>query len=347
MLNGDFFMDSVLKTSEQFIGRATPAPCAETSSLLAKMYAAGCADLGKMTPQDARDWLSRLVREEALDDPPALAAVENTTIPANGTALNVRFYRPRPVAKGPLPLLVFFHAGGYVLGDLETLDSFCRMMAHHAECIVMSVEYRRGPEHRFPVALEDSYAATLWAWENASSIGVDAARIAVGGDSSGGTLAISTSYLAQQRGKPAICHQFLWYPGVGSAGPSESIEKYSKGYFLEQDLLVWSMKNYLNSPEDRLDPRVQPLLISDLSRMPPTFLMTAGFDARRDDNAIFAQRLRVAGVPVVFECVECTIHGFLFLLKSISVARDAVLRSAAHARDVFSSLSSQLNRPRF
>ncbi len=340
-------MDSALKTSKQFIGRATPAPCTETASLLAKMYAAGCGNLGKMTPQDARDWLSRFVREEALDDPPVLAAVENTTIPVNSTALNVRFYRPRPVTEEPLPLLVFFHAGGYVLGDLETLDSFCRVMAHHAECIVMSVEYRRGPEHRFPVALEDSYAATLWAWENASSIGVDATRIAVGGDSSGGTLAISTSYLAQQRGKPAICHQFLWYPGVGSAGPSESIEKYSKGYFLEQDLLVWSMKNYLNSPEDRLDPRVQPLLISDLSRMPPTFLMTAGFDARRDDNAIFAQRLLDSGVPVVFECVECTIHGFLFMLKSISVARDAVLRSAAHARDVFSSLSSQLKRPRF
>lgn len=347
ILNGDFPMDSALKTSKQFIGRATPAPCTETASLLAKMYAAGCGNLGKMTPQDARNWLSRFVREEALDDPPVLAAVENTTIPVNSTALNVRFYRPRPVTEEPLPLLVFFHAGGYVLGDLETLDSFCRVMAHHAECIVMSVEYRRGPEHRFPVALEDSYAATLWAWENASSIGVDATRIAVGGDSSGGTLAISTSYLAQQRGKPAICHQFLWYPGVGSAGPSESIEKYSKGYFLEQDLLVWSMKNYLNSPEDRLDPRVQPLLISDLSRMPPTFLMTAGFDARRDDNAIFAQRLLDSGVPVVFECVECTIHGFLFMLKSISVARDAVLRSAAHARDVFSSLSSQLKRPRF
>ena len=347
MLNGDYPMDSVQKTSAQFVARATPVPCAETASLLAKMYAAGCGNLGKMTPQDARDWLSRFVREEALDDPPVLAAVENTTIPVNSTALNVRFYRPRPVTEEPLPLLVFFHAGGYVLGDLETLDSFCRVMAHHAECIVMSVEYRRGPEHRFPVALEDSYAATLWAWENASSIGVDATRIAVGGDSSGGTLAISTSYLAQQRGKPAICHQFLWYPGVGSAGPSESIEKYSKGYFLEQDLLVWSMKNYLNSPEDRLDPRVQPLLISDLSRMPPTFLMTAGFDARRDDNAIFAQRLLDSGVPVVFECVECTIHGFLFMLKSISVARDAVLRSAAHARDVFSSLSSQLKRPRF
>lgn len=332
-------MDSPLKASEQFIARATPAPCAETASLLAKLNAAGASSLARKTPQEARDWLNRMVREEALDHPPGLAEVENTTISANGTALNVRFYRPRPLAEGPLPLLVYFHAGGYVLGDLETLDSFCRVMAHHAECIVMSVEYRLAPEHRFPVPLEDCYAATLWAWENASFIGADAARIAVGGDSSGGTLAIITSYLAQQRGKPEICHQFLWYPGVGSAGPSESSEKFSKGYFLESDLVLWSMHNYLNSKEEMLDPRVQPLRISDLSRMPPTFLMTAGFDARRDDNAIYAQKLRDAGVPVVFECVESTIHGFLFMLKSISVARDAAVRSAAHARGVFAGLS--------
>ncbi|NBR26977.1 MAG: alpha/beta hydrolase [Betaproteobacteria bacterium] len=339
MLNGDYPMDSVQKTSAQFVARATPVPCAETASLLARMNAAGASSLARKTPQEARDWLNRLVREETLDHPPALAAIENTTIPANGTDLNVRFYRPRPIAEGPLPLLVYFHAGGYVLGDLETLDSFCRVMAHHAECIVMSVEYRLAPENRFPVPTEDCYAATLWASENAPSIGADAARIAVGGDSSGGTLAIITSYLAQQRGKPEICHQFLWYPGVGSSGPTESSEKFSKGYFLEQDLLVWSMQNYLNSKEDMLDPRVQPLRMSDLSRMPPTFLMTAGFDARRDDNAIYAQRLRDAGVSVVFECVECTIHGFLFMLKSISAARDAAMRSAAHARGVFSSLT--------
>lgn len=333
-------MDSALKASGQFIARATPAPDSETAAFLAKWNAAGAPGLARKTPQEARGWLNWMVREETLDHPPALAEVENTTIPANGTALNVRFYRPRPLAEGPLPLLVYFHAGGYVLGDLETLDSFCRVMAHHADCIVLSVEYRLAPEHRFPVPLEDCYEATLWAWENASSIGADAARIAVGGDSSGGTLATITCYLAQQRGKPSICHQFLWYPGVGSAGPSESSEKFSKGYFLENDLMLWSMQHYLNSKEEMMDPRVQPLRIGDLSRMPPTFLMTAGFDPRRDDNAVYAQRLRDTGVPVVFECVESTIHGFLFMLKSISVARDAAMRSAAHARGIFARLRS-------
>lgn len=333
-------MGSALKASNEFIARATPVPDADTATFLAKANAAGAPGLARKTPQEVRDWMNWIVREEALDHRPALAAVENTTIPVNDTTLNVRFYRPRPLAEGPLPLLVYFHAGGYVFGDLETLDSFCRVMAHDADCIVMSVEYRLAPEHRFPVPLEDCYAATLWAWENAASIGADAARIAVGGDSSGGTLATITSYLAQQRGKPAICHQFLWYPGVGSAGPSESSEKFAKGYFLENDLMFWSMQHYLNSKDEMMDPRVQPLRISDLSHMPPTFLMTAGFDPRRDDNAIYAQRLRDAGVPVVFECVESTVHGFLFMLKSIGAARDAAMCSAAHARRVFAGLRS-------
>lgn len=328
-------MDLAPNVSDEFVAGATPIPDADTAAFLARANAAGAPGLARQTPQEVRAWMERLVREETLDDQPALAVVEDTTIPVNDTMLNVRFYRPRPSADGPLPLLVFFHAGGYVFGNLDTLDSFCRVMAHHAGCIVMSVDYRLAPEHRFPVPLEDCYGATLWAWENAASIGADAARIAVGGDSSGGTLATITCHLAHQRGKPAIFHQFLWYPGVGSSGPTESAEKYAKGYFLENDLMFWSMQHYLSSKDQMMDPRVQPLRIGDLSHMPPTFLMTAGFDPRRDDNAIYAQRLHDAGVPVVFECVESTIHGFLFMLKSIGTARDAAMHSASHARRVF------------
>ena len=224
--------------------------------------------------------------------------------------------------------------GGYVFGDLEINDDFCRLLCRDAGVLVLAVDYRRAPEHKFPTALEDCYAATMWASQNAASLGADASRMAVAGDSSGGAMATIVCQLARLRGGPAICHQFLWYPGVGSAGPSESAEKYGSGYFLQNDLMQWSMKHYLNAPEEMTDHRVQALRFEDKSGLPPAYLMTAGFDPRRDDNRIYAEQLRAAGVPVTFSCIESTIHGFLFMLGGIAVAREAAAESTDYVRRV-------------
>ncbi len=332
--------DTGEKGADEFVARATPEPDGDTRALLDDFNAEGAGALAQGSPEDVRAWMARMVERYALDPKPEVAAIEELRIPGPadepGVRIAVRLYRPRPKSGGRLPIMVFCHAGGYVFGDLETLDGFCRLMAAEGGCIVMAVDYRRAPEHRFPVPLEDCYAATLWASEHAAEIGADPDRLAVGGDSSGGTMATVTCQLAKLRGKPKIRHQLLWYPGVGSAGPSDSAERYGTGYFLENDLMMWSMKHYLTSKEEMMDHRVQPIRFEDLSGLPPTFLMTAGYDPRRDDNLVYAERLRDAGVPITFRCVESTIHGFLFMLGGIQVAREAAMESARYIRDALS-----------
>ena len=315
----------------------------DSQAVVDALNAAGSPVLGQMTPGEVRDWMKANFQPYALDPTPQVAPIEQFTVPnlASGASADipVRLYRPTVPDNDPLPILVYFHAGGYIFGDLETLDDFCRCFARDAGCLVLSVDYRRAPEHKFPAPIEDCYAATLWVAEHASELGADPKRLAVGGDSSGGTLAIVTAQLAIERGKPHICHQFLWYPGVGSEGPTESARKFAKGYFLEADLMAWSMKHYLPAGTDFNDPRIQPLKYDQLAALPPTFLMTAGFDPRRDDNLLYAQRLAEAGVAIEFRCVDSTVHGFLFMLGGIAVARDAVSQSAQYAREVFANLA--------
>jgi len=313
----------------------------DSQAVVDALNAAGSSELGQKTPDEVRDWMSVNFRPYALNPTPQVAAIEQFTVPniADGgsAAIPVRLYRPTHQNKNPLPILVYFHAGGYIFGDLETLDDFCRCFAQGAGCLVLSVDYRRAPEHKFPVPIEDCYAATLWAAQHAGELGGDPKRVAVGGDSSGGTLAIVTAQIAIERGKPHICHQFLWYPGVGSEGPTASAQQFAKGYFLESDLMAWSMKHYLPPGTDLEDPRIQPLRFDQLAALPPTYLMTAGFDPRRDDNLLYAQRLVKAGVATEFRCVESTVHGFLFMLGGIRVARNALSESAQYARQVFTS----------
>ena len=262
-----------------------------------------------------------------------IGAAEDLAIPGPeaGQTLAARLYRPSGVG-GALPLVVFFHAGGYVFGSIETHDSFCRLIAEGAGCLVLSVGYRRAPEHRFPAAHEDSYAAASWAAAHAAEIGADPARIAVAGDSSGGTLAIGVCQLAQRRGGPRIAHQLLWYPGTAGGPETESMRTLSEGYFLDTGLMKWSMGHYLTAPSDLADPLVAPMRMADFSILPPTFLMTAGFDPRRDDNAAFVAALAAAGVPATYRVLETTIHGFMFMLGGIDLAVDAARESAAYIR---------------
>lgn len=329
--------------SEGFTARASDRPDDDTRAVLRELYDRGGGDLADLSPSKARSWWDRELAYLALSPQPEVGAIEHHVIEVEGARIGARLYRPTGSRTTALPLLVFYHAGGYVFGTLETMDSFCRLMTAKADCLVLAVDYRRAPEHKFPVPLEDSYQATLWAWRNAGQLGADPDRIAVGGDSSGGTMATVICQLARQRGAPKICHQFLWYPGVGSAGPSQSTELYATGYFLENDLAVWSMKHYLNDMSELTDPRVQPIRFESFDGLPPAYLMTAGFDPRRDDNARYAERLSAAGVPVTFVCIETTIHGFLFMLNGISAARQAAEQSAEYARAMFAGNNE--NRP--
>ena len=306
----------------------------QTARVLADLDGPGVAQVADMSPGDARRHIEDFVRKWDLDPRPAIGATEDLTIPGPAAALPARLYRPSG-AGGALPLIVFFHAGGYVFGSIGTHESFCRLISEGAGCLVLSVDYRRAPEHRFPAAHEDCYAATAWASEHADELGADASRLAVAGDSSGGTLAIGVCQLARRRGGPRISHQFLWYPGTAGGPETESMRTLSEGYFLNSGLMKWSMGHYLNDPAELADPLVAPMKMADFSILPPTWLMTAGFDPRCDDNAAFVDSLAAAGVPASLRVLETTIHGFMFMLGGIDLAVEAAKESAAHIRAAF------------
>lgn len=326
----------------EFEAKNTELLDSESQAVVDALNAAGSPELSKKTPGEVRGWMKENFQPYALNPKPQIASIEQFTVPntVDGeiTDIPVRLYRPNNLDQNLLPILMYFHAGGYVFGDLETLDDFCRCFAQDAGCLVLSVDYRRAPEHKFPAPIEDCYTATLWAAEHAGELGGDPKKLAVGGDSSGGTLAIVTAQMAIERRKPHICHQFLWYPGVGTEGPTVSAREFAKGYFPESDLIAWSMKHYLPPGTELDDPRIQPLKYGLLKALPPTYLMTAGFDPRRDDNLLYAQRLVNAGVATEFRCVESTVHGFLFMLGGILVARNALAESALYARETFAKL---------
>jgi acetyl esterase len=319
----------------------TPTPDPESQEIQDYLDSVGGNELGRRTPGEVRDWFSTHFGRFDMDPKPPVGSSEDITIPVShsGESLDIgaRVYRPSAAGEGPLPAYVHCHAGAMVAGDLDLLDSFCRLMCEHAGCVVVSLDYRRAPEAKYPLPLEDCYGATAWISDNAAALDIDAARIAVGGDSSGGTLATVTCRLARDRAGPAICRQLLWYPGVGSLGPTESEALFGDNYFPQNALVRWSMQHYLPDDADPTDSHIQPIRLEDMSGLPPAFVMTAGYDGRRDPNLQYAERLRDAGVPTDFYCVDSTIHGFLFLLGGLSVGREAALFSARYLRDAFNS----------
>lgn len=308
----------------------------QTAIVLEDLTGPGTVRVSDQTPAAARESIAGFAAKWDLDPRPDVGATEDFDIPggAPGVSLPARLYRPAGKT-GPLPILVFVHAGGFVFGSIETHDSFCRLICAGAECLVLSFEYRLAPEHKFPAAHEDSYTALRWASENAASIGADPYRIAMGGDSSGGTMAIAACAMAAERGGPEIVKLMLWYPGTAGGPPTESMKNLSEGYFLDSGLMKWSMGHYLNGPEDMASPWVAPLKMPDFSVLPPTYLMTAGFDPRHDDNALFVDALHQAGVAAEFHSIPNTIHGFMFMLGGIDLAVAAAKDGAAHLKNVF------------
>jgi acetyl esterase len=266
-----------------------------------------------------------------------LAEVVDETIPGPAGDLPIRIYRNS--LEPDQPGIVYFHGGGFVLGNLESHDGTCRRLAVGTGATVISVDYRLAPEHRFPAAAEDSYAAALFVLENAEAFKLDAARIAVAGDSAGGNLAAVAALLLRDRGGPVLAHQLLIYPVTDMAFTQDSYQTNGEGYFLTRDMMVWFGRQYVPDGHPATDPLLSPLYAEDLSGLPPATVVTAEYDPLRDEGEAYARRLAEAGVPTVLKRYDGVIHGFFSMNGMIDQADDAHDWAAAELRKAFGTPS--------
>lgn len=283
--------------------------------------------LDKVPASEAR----RLYREtRAALRPPAPALPVVGDLYAEGTAgsIPLRLYRP---SNGVLPALIYFHGGGWVLGDLDTHDAVCRQLALEAGVVVIAVDYRLAPEHPFPAAVDDCYSATAWIASNAVALGIDNRRLAVGGDSAGGGLATVMTLMAR-RGGPALTFQILVYPVTDLRAESESYSKYADGYLLTRSTMRWFIAQYAPTPDDVRDWRASPLLAPSVDGVPPALVITAGLDPLRDEGEAYAHRLEEAGVTVDYLCLGGMVHGFLTMGGKIDTANRVVSHIASALR---------------
>ena len=276
-----------------------------------------------------------MVREAAKQVmPPSVGApvheVRELQVAGAAGPLKVRLYRP--AAQQRLPLIVFFHGGGFVLCDLDTHDALCRSLANATGCAVAAVDYRLAPETPFPGPVEDCYAALVALAARADELGVDATRLSVCGDSAGGNLATVVARLAQERGGPRLRHQALLCPVTDAACDSASMTSLAGGYFLSRDMMRWFWNCYLPAPDDVRNPLASPLRAEDLSGLPPATIVTAEFDPARDEAETYADRLRDAGVPVVARRYLGMIHGFMSMPLVTPLAERALADVAQDIR---------------
>jgi acetyl esterase len=258
---------------------------------------------------------------------PALATVEDLTLSGPAGPIPVRLYRPRGAAR-PAPALVYYHGGGFALGSLDSHDGVCRALAAGARCVVVAIDYRLAPEHRFPAAVEDAIAAFREVAARASALGLDAARLAVGGDSAGGNLA---AVVAQETHADAArpCFQLLLYPAVDMTLSFASVDALGRGFLLERLSMDWYIDRYLPVGQDRRDPRASPLHAASLAGLPPAFVATAGFDPLRDEGQAYAEKLAASGVRVDQRCYGGLIHGFLHFAGPVRAANEALTEVVA------------------
>ena len=272
----------------------------------------------------------REMRIAASEEP--VGGVENRSIPGPSGSVAVRIYTPLERERFALPVLAFFHGGGFVIGDLDSHDGICRALANAARCAVVAVDYRLAPEAKFPAAAEDCYAATCWIAENAGALGIDASRIAVGGDSAGGNLAAVTALLARDRRGPRIAHQLLVYPVIDCAFDTVSYLENAEGYFLTREMMRWFWHHYLEKPDQGADPYASPIRAATLAGVAPATVITAEYDPLRDEGEAYASRLLRAGVPTSLTRYDGVIHGFFGMGDVIEKAKLAVAQAARELR---------------
>lgn len=289
-----------------------------------------------MDPPDAREVIRREARLFSGLRTPGVEA-EDVAIPRPGGEIRARLYVPSAPPGPPIPLVVYYHGGGWVVGDLETHDPVCRFLAHETGFAVLAVDYRLAPEHPFPAALEDAVTAFRWAAQAAATIDVDPTRIAVAGDSAGGNLAACVAQETVAAGGPAPALQVLVYPVTDLSTKRRSYRLFSEGYFLTEAQMDWYRHHYIGEA-DGTDPRCSPILAPDLSGLPPAYVTTAGFDVLRDEGEEYAARLDKAGVPTALRRHSGLVHGWVNAVGLGRTPRSAGDELAAAIRDALLGL---------
>ena len=314
---------------------------AQTEALVQQLQAMGFRPAHQIPLEESRRGLTAMALQMA-GPKVAVHATEERRIPGPGGEIPVRIYRPRPAAAGErLPAVVYFHGGGFYLGDLETHDHVCRALCHGSGALVIAVDYRLAPEHKYPAAVEDCYAALAWTAREADALGVDAARLAVAGDSAGGTLVVTTCLLARERGGPRIALQVCVYPALTMTDGEEFPARRRLGtgeYFVTAADFAFFRALYLDDAARAAhDPLVSPIYAPNYAGLPPALVIAAGYDPCVDENRRYAERLRADGVVVRYVCYEQTIHPFFLFDGVIDAGREAQQLVAGTLRSFFAT----------
>ena len=306
----------------------------QARALMDLMAERGVPPTHTLSPAEARAFY-RERRTFTQPEPPQVAAVRELTATTPQGDIPLRLYRPLGSdATTVLPVLVYYHGGGWVIGDLDTHDTLCRELANAAGCAVVAVDYRMGPEHRFPAAVDDVLAATHWVRAQADALRFDPGRLAVGGDSAGGNLAAVVALAARDAGDLPIAFQLLIYPATDMRRGHPSHTTNGNGYVLTRDTLAYFHDHYITDPAHDLDWRASPLLHTDLAGLPPALVITAGYDPLRDEGLDYARALTEAGNRATCVCFERQIHGFITMGRVLDEANTAVALCAAELRRV-------------
>jgi acetyl esterase len=296
----------------------------QVKAVLELVAKAGRPAYHTLSPKDARQLFIE-TRPASTPTPPEIGSVKNVVAEGTHAPIPLRVYRPAGVPDTTrLPAYVYFHGGGWVIGDVNTHDVVCRQLTAASGASVVSVDYRLAPEHKFPAAADDAWAATRWVVAHAAELGLDGQRLAVGGDSAGGNLAAVVALMARDAGGPAIALQVLIYPVTDVMRETRTYADFADGYMLTRDSMRWFIAHYLASKADAADWRVSPLRAPSLSGLPPALIVTAGFDPLRDEGEQYAGRLRDAGNMVDYACYGGMVHGFLGMGKLLDTAGRAI-----------------------
>jgi acetyl esterase len=306
----------------------------QARAFLDRLLAAGRPGLETLSPADARAANAMLTRLCA-GPPIEIGSVVEHAIPGPRGPIGSRIYTPASFAgdEENAPVLVYYHGGGFVIGDLDMVDATCRMLANLTPCIVVSVDYRLAPENPYPAPREDAFAAFAWASSEAAAFGGDPMRVAVGGDSAGGTLAAVVAQIARDTGVPPPCFQLLVYPAPDRVDRPSMVE-FGEGFLLTRSAMAWFSRSHHPGPHVR-DPYLTPADASDLSGLAPALVITAGFDPLRDGGEAYAERLVAAGVPAELVRYDGMIHGFFAFPFVFDVAREAIAHAASSLGSAF------------
>lgn len=304
---------------------------AQAAKILELTASSGAPALGEGTVEESRAAFATLTAMVGVQAPEPKSTRE-IQIPGPSGPIRSLVITPNTERSGPLPALIYYHGGGWVIGSPESHQREACYYAQAGECVVVVPDYRLAPEHPFPAAPLDCYAVLEWVAANGAQLGVDGHHIAVGGDSAGGNLSAVVSQMARDRKGPRIALQLLVYPATRMGAGTPSYRDCGDGYFLTTKAMNWFFDQYLRKPVDWDDPLASPLLTNDLSGLPPALVMTAGYDPLRDEGAEYADRLTAAGVPVEYLCYRNQIHGFVSMAGAIDEGRDFLDRAGAALR---------------